>query len=114
MGPTADSGHCIQTTTGDRTIVGVNALEVDNDPHVDIEEVDPADEEQHRERLAAIKNQRETDADAVKEALTAVRRTAAGDDNLMPVIIDAVKSYCPVGEIPDELRAGFGEHQPGI
>ena len=82
--------------------MGVNALEVDNDPHVDIEEVDPADEEQHRERLAAIKNQRETDADAVKEALTAVRR------------IDAVKSYCPVGEIPDELRAGFGEHQPGI
>ena len=32
-------------------------------------------------------------------------------DNLLPVMIDAVKAKATVGEISDRLRAAFGVHR---
>jgi len=36
---------------------------------------------------------------------------AAGTDNLMPLLIEAVKAYATVGEIADRLRATWGVHR---
>jgi methylmalonyl-CoA mutase N-terminal domain/subunit len=36
---------------------------------------------------------------------------AAGTDNLMPPIIEAVKAYATVGEIADKLRSTWGVHR---
>lgn len=94
---------------GDHVIVGVNRFSGDEKTHVDIQEVDPREEARQRDRLAAIKEQR--DDDAVDEALEAVAAAARGDENLLPPIITAVKSYATVEEISDVLREVFGEYQ---
>jgi methylmalonyl-CoA mutase N-terminal domain/subunit len=36
---------------------------------------------------------------------------AAGDGNLMPSIIEAVRAHATVGEISDRLRVAWGEHR---
>ena len=94
---------------GERVIVGVNEFEVDEDPHVDIEEVDEADEERQKQRFKTVKEERDTDA--VESTLKDVRETAQGDGNMMPPIIDAVKAYATVGEVSDVLREEFGEYR---
>ena len=96
--------------SGDRVVVGVNRFEVDEDPHVDVEEVDEQQEAHQRERLQAVKDER--DDEAVDAALAAVADAAVGDDNLLPPIVDAVKAYATVGEVSDVLRDGFGEYRP--
>ncbi len=98
--------------SGDRVVVGVNEFQVDEEPHVDVEEADEDDEARQRERLQAVKDDR--DDDAVAATLAAVRDAAAGDDNVMPPIVDAVKAYATVGEISDVLRDEFGEYQPRL
>ena len=98
--------------SGDRVVVGVNEFQVDEDPHVDVEEVDEDDEARQVDRLDAVKDER--DDDAVEAALGAVGDAAAGDDNVVPPIVDAVKAYATVGEISDVLREEFGEYQPRL
>ena len=95
---------------GERVIVGVNEYTIDEEPEMDVEEVDPEQEAAQRERLADVKADR--DDDAVADALAAVRETARGDDNLMPPIVEAVKAYATVQEICDVLRDEFGEYTP--
>jgi methylmalonyl-CoA mutase N-terminal domain/subunit len=43
-----------------------------------------------------------------------VERAARGRDNLMPVILDAVRARLTLGEISDSLRKVFGVHQPSV
>jgi methylmalonyl-CoA mutase N-terminal domain/subunit len=96
---------------GDRIIVGVNAYEADEEEPVDIAEVDETLERQQQERLEALRAER--DEGAVEAALDAVRTAAAGDENLMPPLIDAVSAEATTGEICDAMRAEFGEYEPG-
>ena len=37
-----------------------------------------------------------------------MREAAAGDENLMPALIDAARAYATVGEMCDVLRAAWG------
>ena len=39
---------------------------------------------------------------------------AAGNDNLMPPILDCVKAYASVGEISDTLRKIWGEYRESV
>jgi methylmalonyl-CoA mutase N-terminal domain/subunit len=96
---------------GERIIVGVNAFETDDEPEIDIQEVTEAQAEAQRERVRSVRADR--DDDAVEAALEELATAAAGDANLMPPIIEAVKTYATVGEICDVLREEFGTHAPG-
>jgi len=96
---------------GDRTIVGVNEFEVDEEPEVDIEDVTEDDEQRQIASLDDVKADR--DEAAVEAALDALADAAEGDENVMPYIVDAVKAYASVGEICNTLRDVFGEHEPG-
>src|SRR6056297_328309 len=96
---------------GDRIIVGVNEFEVDEEPEMDLEEVDPEQEQNQRDRLQEVKADR--DGDAVDDALSSLREAAQGEENVMPHIVDAVKAYATVQEISDVLRDEFGEYKPG-
>ncbi|ESS03142.1 MAG: methylmalonyl-CoA mutase [uncultured archaeon A07HR67] len=95
---------------GERVIVGVNEFAVDEDPEMDLEEVDPEQEADQRERLAAVKADR--DDEAVTAALAAVREAARGEANVMPHVVEAVKAYATVQEICDVFREEFGEYSP--
>ncbi|TKX73830.1 methylmalonyl-CoA mutase [Halorubrum sp. GN11_10-6_MGM] len=96
---------------GERIIVGVNEYEVDEEPEMDLEEVDPEQEQNQRDRLNEVKADR--DDDAVEDALAGLRETAQGSENVMPHVVDAVKAYATVQEISDVLRDEFGEYKPG-
>ena len=46
----------------------------------------------------------------VEEILKNVERVAATGENLVPILIRAVKSYATLGEICDVFRRVFGEY----
>ena len=96
---------------GERTVVGVNEFEVEDDEEMDIEEVSEEDERAQVERLASVRDRR--DDDAVEAALADLRDAAAGDDNLLPRLVTAAKARATVGEMCDALREEFGEYRPG-
>jgi len=96
---------------GERIVVGVNEFTVEEDEHVDIEEVSEAEQRKQQERLSSVHAER--DDAAVADALAALRDAAAGADNVMPYIVDAVKAYATTGEICDAMRDVFGEYEPG-
>jgi methylmalonyl-CoA mutase N-terminal domain/subunit len=48
---------------------------------------------------------------AAQAAIEAIKRAAAGDENLMPVTIDAVKKGVTIGEVSDVFRQVWGEHR---
>ena len=96
---------------GERVIVGVNEYEVDEEPEVDIEEVTEEDQQRQRDRLQQVRDER--DDAAAEDALSALHEAAAGDSNLIPYLVDAVKAEATTGEICDTMRDVFGEHQGG-
>ena len=97
---------------GERVIVGVNEFTVEEDGQAaDIEEVSEEQERRQIERLESVRQER--DDEAVDAALAALAEAAAGEENVIPYIVDAVKAYATTGEICDALRDVFGEYQPG-
>ena len=95
---------------GSRTVVGLNAFQ---EAEVSTPARGPeygALEHQQKERLQALKVGR--DQENASQAKEAVRSAAAGGDNLMPPIIDAVKAYVTLGEIHAVLRDEWGTYDP--
>ena len=88
-------------------IVGVNKFQGKETMKVDLLRLDPEIEKRQKAKLAGVRAER--DAAAVKAALAEVGRRAAGTENLMPAIIDAVRAYATLGEISDAMRPAFGE-----
>ena len=100
--------------TGKQTVIGVNKF-VDNNEKAkeqDVLTVDLAVGERQIARLNKMKENR--DNAAVKAALEKLRAAAKGTENLMPYLIDAVKTYATLGEICGVLREEFGEFKPSI
>lgn len=90
-------------------IVGVNRYTDDEEPPIDILTIDPRVEQEHIERVQALRQSR--DHAALEQALSALRRAADGDENLMPYILDAVRVYGTFGEISDVLREVWGTYE---
>jgi len=94
-----------------RIIVGQNAFTGEVAP-IPVMRVDPKLEQ---EQVARLQSWRQSgDAAARRAALEAIGLAAAGDDNLVPLFITAVKAGATVGEISDVLRKQWGEHQESI
>ena len=95
---------------GKRTVIGVNKF---NDSkklaEQDVLTADLSVGERQIARLEKMKVAR--DNEAVKAALEKLREAAKGTENLMPYLIDAVKTYATLGEICGVLREEFGEYK---
>ncbi|UCH00378.1 MAG: methylmalonyl-CoA mutase, partial [Deltaproteobacteria bacterium] len=94
----------------ERVVVGVNRFQVEEESPRDLLRVDPAVRLSQMERLRQLRSER--DNGRVKGILDRLKKAAGGSDNLMPVILDAVRSYATLGEVCDALRDVFGEYQP--
>jgi methylmalonyl-CoA mutase N-terminal domain/subunit len=68
--------------------------------------------ERQNARLQRVRAQRE--GARVQAALSALGRGAAGRENLLPLILEAVRAYATIGEICDTLRASFGVFRPPV
>lgn len=94
-----------------RFIVGVNIFteeeeeEIRNVPLLDIKQEDI--ERVQLDRLKKLRSSR--DSNKVAEKLDDIRRAAGKGLNLMPYILDAVKSLATLGEIMDTLKEVYGE-----
>jgi methylmalonyl-CoA mutase N-terminal domain/subunit len=94
--------------SGDRVIVGVNKFASGEQPNMDLFEVPESTTQRQIEKLRAVRQRR--DENKVCRALTAIFEAAAGETNLMPPIINAVREYATVGEICRALAREFGEY----
>ena len=94
----------------EKIVVGVNKYSSDrSNKEVNLHQVDENLEREQRQCLKRVKESR--DQAEVKKYLTEVKKTAEGENNLMPAIIKAVKAKATLNEICDQLRDVFGEYQ---
>ncbi|MGQ0508896.1 MAG: acyl-CoA mutase large subunit family protein [Myxococcaceae bacterium] len=94
-------------------VIGVNKYQVKESPPTGLLRVDDTVGRIQVERLAALRKER--DNAAVQRTVGALRDGAKrADENLIPLILDAVKTYATLGEISDALRDVFGEHQEHV
>jgi methylmalonyl-CoA mutase N-terminal domain/subunit len=98
-----------QVESGEKTVVGVNKYEQDEQPDIPTLRVDESIQKEQVESLAKLKAER--DDVAVSKALAAIADACTSDRNVMPSIIDAAKAYCTEQEICDVFRKVFGQHQ---
>ena len=90
-----------------RIVVGLNEFVTDEEMDIELREPDPEFEKQKVADLTALKKNR--DLNVVKTCLSEVRQVIQGSDNVMPVLIKAVKSHVTLGEIINVMRDIFGE-----
>ncbi len=94
----------------EQIVVGVNRYRTERDPQPDLQRIDNAIRAQQIERIDAIK--RDRDQSGVDDALREVRRAAAGDDNLLVPMREALRRRATLQEVCDVLRDEFGSYVP--
>lgn len=95
---------------GERVVVGVNRFTVDEEEPYEPLRVDPTIEAEQRARLERVRTER--DQAAVDSALERIRVAAAGTDNLLYPMRDALRARATVGEVSDALRDIWGVYTP--
>ncbi len=96
---------------GRQGVVGVNVhTEEEAQGEQATFKLDPALEREQNKRLAAFREAR--DERVVAEALERLAAAAAGTDNLLPPLKDALASGATLGDTCATLRAEFGEYRP--
>ena len=95
-----------------RLIVGLNSFQEEGEADIEILKIDESAGESQSRRLATLRQTR--DADAVERALAALTEAARADENLMPPMLDAVRSYATLGEIRDALESIYGRFQEPV
>jgi methylmalonyl-CoA mutase N-terminal domain/subunit len=92
--------------SGDRVIVGVNRFAEAEPEEVELLRLDPESERRQVERTARVRSERDPAVAAAK--LAEVGRVAAGTENLLPPMREALRAQCTIGEICNVLRSEFG------
>lgn len=99
----------LQTDKKEKIIVGVNKYMIEDDQPIEILKISHETEEEQRGNLEEVKRTR--DSKKVKECLEKLEKAAAGNENLMPFILEAVKSYATVEEICTTMKKVFGAYK---
>ncbi|NEA99774.1 methylmalonyl-CoA mutase family protein [Streptomyces sp. SID13726] len=99
-----------ETDSGDRVVVGVNRFRLDEEEPYEPLRVDPAIETRQAERLTSLRAHR--DRAAVESALSALKKAAEGEDNVLHPMKSALRARATVGEVCDALRSVWGTYAP--
>jgi methylmalonyl-CoA mutase N-terminal domain/subunit len=99
-----------QIDEGSRVVVGVNKFTIEGEEPYTPLRVDPAVEAEQKKRLAALRAER--DNDAVREMLEALEAAAAGRQNVLYPMKEALAARATVGEVCDALRGVWGTYVP--
>ena len=96
---------------GELKVVGVNCFQMDEEPHhVEAFRHNPKSWEIAMERLENLRKRR--DGDKAKQCMDDLRKACETDQNVMPVMMEAVKSLVTVGETGKIFREVFGTWDP--
>ena len=108
----ADASYDLEKkiNAGQRVVVGVNRFtEGNDDDPISLLQITHEQEQQQIKRLQAVRADR--DDAAVKATLDRVSTDAADNEvNLMPALLDAVRSYATEGEIMATMADVFGRY----
>ena len=109
----ADSAYWYQRAVDkkEKIIVGVNAFEMKHEPIPLL----CIDEDVARQQLARLRDVKSSRNQArVKRSLAELKKAAADDLNLMPYLLDCVKTYASLEEMMDSLKEIYGDYQEPI
>jgi methylmalonyl-CoA mutase N-terminal domain/subunit len=93
---------------GERVVIGVNHFTEGDGDQTPTLHIDPALERKQVGRLQAVRAGR--DGAAVEQVLVRLREAAAGEANLMPLLVDAARVHASEGEIVEALQVVWGSH----
>jgi methylmalonyl-CoA mutase N-terminal domain/subunit len=93
----------------EKIVVGVNEFVESEEEPIETLYIDEAVEEQQKKSVRDLRRSR--DGKAVSSSLAALRQACAEGKNVMPPLIDAVKTYATVGEISDVMREVFAIYE---
>jgi methylmalonyl-CoA mutase N-terminal domain/subunit len=107
----AESAYRFQQAVDEREkiIVGVNDFVQEESQPVDVLYIDEAASTRQVAALADLRDRR--DGDRVARALERLTEAARGTENLMPLLLEAVRAYATLGEMCDALRTVWGEYE---
>ncbi|MBN2017197.1 MAG: methylmalonyl-CoA mutase family protein [Candidatus Cloacimonetes bacterium] len=97
-----------QIEKNERIIVGVNKFTIEEESPKNLLRVDEKVELQQIEKLHKVKAERSEQK--VIESLEKIRKVARTNENIIPFLLEAVKTYATLGEICNVLREEFGEY----
>ncbi|MBI5628286.1 MAG: methylmalonyl-CoA mutase, partial [Candidatus Rokubacteria bacterium] len=97
---------------GEKIVVGVNKYVMPEEKPVSYLRLDEAIEREQVERVGRVKAAR--DATKVERRLKQLADACQNGQNVMPVLVDAVKDYVSLGEISDVYRQVFGLYREPI
>jgi len=95
--------------SGDEKVIGVNIFQMDEPLKLNLFALDKETEIRAIESLNELKANR--DETLVQEKLTQLKSIAESTENIMPIMIETVKSYATIQEICDVLREVFGVYK---
>jgi len=98
-----------QVETKEKIIVGMNQFTVNEEGSIPILRVDESIRQVQSEKLKGLRERRDTNK--TKNILQSLIDKGVAGENIMPVVVEAVESYCTLGEIADSLRGVYGEHK---
>jgi methylmalonyl-CoA mutase N-terminal domain/subunit len=98
--------HQSQVESGDRLIVGVNHGLLEEEGMPPLLKPDPTLGERQKSKLANLRSNRNNDE--AMAALEAITNGAKTNENLFPLVVDALKADCTLGEIMNAMKEIFG------
>ncbi len=98
-----------QIESGEKIIVGVNKFQSADRNAVPGFRIDDSIRQVQTEKLHSLRRRR--DPAKCDSILQGLNDRAAGDENIMPAVIEAVEHNCTLGEIADTLREIYGEYK---
>jgi len=100
--------HMTQVESNERKIVGINHGVLDEEEMPPLLKPDPELGNKQKQKLKELRNTR--DDDLVENSLEAIRMAAAGETNLFPLVIEALRNDCTLGEIISAMKSEFGTY----
>ncbi|HTV57513.1 MAG TPA: methylmalonyl-CoA mutase family protein [Verrucomicrobiae bacterium] len=92
----------------EKIVVGVNDYTGEEKP-LEILQIDESVAQRQTARLKKLRAERSQEE--VERRLGALRKAAAGEENLMPYLYEAAKAYATIGEICYAMREVFGVYE---
>ena len=102
----------MELESNERIVVGVNKYQVQEPEHKDLLKIDMKVQDEQVKFLRQIRSKRNNSD--VADKIQSLKTAAQGDGNLMPFILECVKSYASIGEICNVMREVFGEYKEHV
>jgi methylmalonyl-CoA mutase N-terminal domain/subunit len=99
----------MEIDSGRRTVVGVNRFTEGDEQATELLRIDPDLEQKQINRVQAARAQR--DEATVAESLQKIKAAGAGEQNLMPLFMDAARAGVSEGEIVSALQEIWGDYR---